>query len=334
MDEIDAQDLFTFSGKATLYNFDAASPLTLIERPNFNIANYDQYDKELAPYTPECFTYSTPIDIDVSPTIQEVISVARTMLSYINMVCVADLTKVDASLVELNKRAIEVIIYRVAYNPVGLRLLKRIINQLIKKQQKITFNISGRDFGCKYLEITIPKIDFDGKKAIRNDNKSFCFAKREEQYVLSEHERPFYIGLVHELIHLMHDLEGRRNGTVKNPFSKAIDDFGGPELWGSDDDLHVIWGVCAIQGRKLEYDNVSELTFRIADNIPIRMFYEADAVVGDGTTLDKYAYQHFEDYGQTLLNEFGEDYDIIDAVGKIKTIMTSIEINRISIRYL
>ena len=38
----------------------------------------------------------------------------------------------------------------------------------------------------------------------------------------------------------------------------------------------------------IEYDLVSELTFRIQDNIPIRMFYERMTVINGFTTLDKY----------------------------------------------
>ncbi len=59
--------------------------------------------------------------------------------------------------------------------------------------------------------------------------------------------------------------------------------------------MHTIWGIYAIKGKTIEYDNVSELTFRIADNIPIRMFYEQPIPFGTQTTLDTYIDRNIQD---------------------------------------
>lgn len=169
--------------------------------------------------------------------------------------------------------AIRALIYCIADNPVGLRLLQRIWGRLGAERVRFVVGEDGFMFDpCP--TISLPRIGFIGDVASRNDMDSLGIAKNKENghMVLSRHNRPFYVGFVHKLIHLMHCLEGRRTGIGDHQLNH--DDFGGDTLWGCDDDLHVIWGVYSVKGNSTEYDNVSELTFRIADNIPVRVFYE------------------------------------------------------------
>lgn len=79
---------------------------------------------------------------------------------------------------------------------------------------------------CK--KITIPQILFDENIARKQNVISYSPKLNKTKLILSSHERPFYIGLVHELIHLMHELEHRTTGTNGDSLDHA--DLGGGKL--------------------------------------------------------------------------------------------------------
>jgi hypothetical protein len=273
-------------------------------------------------------THSSPLKINTRTPLVKIQQIADAFLSKI--IFITDLQDLQ----ERNKNisAIRLLIYHIADNPVGLRLLQRILNRLPTKR-KIEFKIGGNEFIYSDGRITIPIILFNGTIARRSDSASYSPKLVDKHLVLSKHNRPFYIGLVHELIHFMHELEERRSGTQ---IKQSHADFGGEDLWGDSDDLHVIWGVHAIVDRNAEYDNVSELTFRIADNIPIRMFYERISRVFGyvATTLDKYIYENNdEEEGGDSEEENHHYLDVywkregINPVDKLSDILTHIGID-------
>lgn len=122
----------------------------------------------------------------------------------------------------------------------------------------------------------------------------------------------------------MHNLENKKTGEEEKGNLLYSDNFGGEDLWGAGDDLYTIWGVYSISRgfeNIVNYDLVSELTFRIYDKIPIRMFYEISkqTSIGDKIIL--------EDYSEGD-KSFEEDAGI-DPLVTIKSILESIGLEKL-----
>lgn len=229
--------------------------------------------------------------------------------------------------------ALRVIMYYIVDNPVGYQLISRILNGIGNRM--ILFKIEGKDFICGFLhpdfycDITIPEISFrkasDSITAERNDVSFYGYKHVESDLEFSKLYRPFYVGLVHELIHLMHSLEGKKTGDTSNILSH--DNFGGEGLWGTDDDLYTIWGVFSVKNKPLDYDYVSELTFRIYDHLPIRMFYEKQTVAAFGevrTQLDLYAEKECAFEEDAEINPLEKIKNILEALSLKKLITISV----------
>ena len=205
--------------------------------------------------------------------------------------------------------AIRSVMYHIVDNPIGCTLISNIIDSIGDKQ--ILFKVEGEEFMyLPYSErnpietIVIPDIKFSENIAQRQDITSYGPQQDGTELKFSTHYRPFYIGLVHELIHLMHNLKNEMTGEAKQGSLLYSELWGGEEFWGTGDDLYTIWGVYSVDngpgvGQRLtKYNLVSELTFRIYDQIPIRMFYEVVQYtsVGEQISLDVYEGYSFEDF--------------------------------------
>lgn len=235
--------------------------------------------------------------------------------------------------------AIRVIMYHIVDNPVGHELICKILDRIENKM--ILFKIEGTEF--MYLPISdrnsmetiiIPEIIFSEYKAQRQDITSYGPQQDGESWKFSKHERPFYIGLVHELIHLMHNLENKRTGEEEKENLLYSNKFGGEKLWGRGDDLYTIWGVYSITREFkniVDYDFVSELTFRIYDQIPVRMFYETFNEFIGNFTLERYVSKVETEEGESDEEEMfeNEDGEEIEPLALLKEILAELKQEKI-----
>lgn len=172
--------------------------------------------------------------------------------------------------------AIRQAIFAIAKNPIGLRLLKRINT----KAQSINFIVDkDMDFMTIRNDVYMPAINIDPKllKAKRKDANVVSLCKNSSgKFCLREIPRPYYVGIVHELIHVLHYLE---ETYIKPSYGIPVS-LGESGLWGCNpEDCFVITGI-----RKKLYDPfddqiiyepISEFSFRIHDNLPVRISYPA-----------------------------------------------------------
>lgn len=235
---------------------------------------------------------------------------------------------------------IRALMYHIVDNPVGRVLIERILKGIDTmfskdlKVQRFLFKIDGKNFTCGfshpdfYCDITIPKISFreasDSIIAERNDVPFYGYQYVKPDLKFSKLNRPFYVGLVHELIHLMHSLESKKTGTCFNKLTtESLVDFGGEDLWEFGDDLYTIWEVFSVKDQDLAYDYVSELTFRVYDYIPIRIFYEIEE--DGGISLDCYCGENIDSLKEAIgINPLEKIKNILESVGLEKLITISV----------
>ncbi len=164
------------------------------------------------------------------------------------------------------------------------------VQQILKKVPKYEpieiHSITYDDFGVIKNYICLPFIEIEHNKCKKREKKFISLAKKSGQFVLEELYSPYMMGLVHELIHFLHALyDDKADGSFENAGTNIASYGLINELFWNPEDLYTITGIkLAKNGKFLIYNPISELSFRAAEKLPIRLFYP----IGGGNTLEIY----------------------------------------------
>lgn len=211
------------------------------------------------------------------------------------------------------------VIFAISENPIGKALLNRISRKL-ELNETIFIYIKGKNFllngSLTNYHIVVPEISFDNNICSRIDESVISLCRNSEGWCLGKVKRPYYLGLVHELIHVLHKLE--QEPGIKYSVPQAV---GGDTMWGNVDDCFVITGTRDGPGKT--YEPISEFSFRVAAGLPVRISYPA------GSSYEQYLAEEkciMDDTNSDMINTIigyilsmqNKETNLLECVGPLK----------------